>query len=178
MNPMNETDSTTPPTAGGTTPANTSTTAPALYAKHTTRPVRGETRTYVLSPKTHRLPKRVEKKLVRYLKLRARAGAMYGEASELLQDIMAETRGSSRVRVIEPGLVYAFSTAITVDGKQKGTVQIVDQFAQPEVTAIKVINRFEVKTWKGDGPASDRHTRLAARAESKVTADTEEDALP
>lgn len=121
-------------------------------------------KSYKLVPVTQSMPKRVEKLLVRSLRTRARAGAMFGEAEELLRRAMAETRGGSREKVLVPGVVYKFSSPQSIDNKLKGTVQIVDQFAQHEVTAIKVLNRYAVKTWKGDGPKAEREERMEGLA--------------
>lgn len=180
---MKETDLNTPPEVVGITRANTKAMGLAEPVNPGTPGASGGSgrravaREYTLAPITHPLPKRVEKKIVRLLKRRAKAAAMYGECADLLKAIMAETRGSSREKVIVPGLVYKFTVPVTIDGKSKGTVQIVDQFAQPEVTAVKVLNRYELKTWKGDGPAAERPARLATAAEETFKAG-EADELP
>ena len=124
-----------------------------------------EKKNYKLTPRTHPLPKRVQKLLVSYLRTRARAGAMFAEASEKLLRAMNETRGSGHEKVIVPGLVYAFSEPVNIDGKLKSTVQVQDNFTQPEVVKVTRVTRYDVKTWKGDGPAAERDERAAVKSE-------------
>ncbi len=150
-----------PPNApGAAAPEGTGTGAVALTVTAPAAPQRK----YTLSPQTQTMPRRVEKMLLRSMKMRARAGAMFGEAAELLLRAINETRGSSREKCIVPGIVYAFSQPASIDGKLKSTVQIVDNFAAPEVTKVTRVSRWDVKSWKGDGPARERPAREAANA--------------
>jgi hypothetical protein len=141
------------PDGAGTPPEPSSTSAERTKRKE-----------YKLVPVTQPMPKRVEKLLLKSLRMQARAGSMYAEAEELLHRALAETRGSSREKCLVPGVVYRFSAPAAIDNKVKSTVQIVDNFAQPEVTAVKVIRKYSVKTWKGDGPKADREDRVQALA--------------
>lgn len=129
-------------------------------------------KTYTLKPKEElRLPAAVEKKLVKALRLKAKAGALYGEAAAALTEIMALRAGRDNHPVVVPGAVYIFRVPAVIDNKEKNSVQIVDNFAQPSIAKICVMQRHEVKTWKGHGPKEERAERAAAKFDR-------EDALP
>ncbi len=138
-------------------------------------PAAPKVRKYTLTPQLHRTTRAAEKAILKYLRVKARAAALFAEASEALQTAMRMTKGTGKrqQRVIEPGLVYEFSTPVTVDGKLRGTFQAVDNFAQPEVTKVCRVGRFEIKTWKGNGPGAETKAGAIAAA-----ADVEKEELP
>jgi len=122
------------------------------------------------------MPAKAEKLLKKYLRLKEKAGSLFGESAAALQEAMSLTKSCRRTgaaeRVIEPGAVYAFAVPVMVAGKLKSTIQVMDNFAQPEVMKICRVSRWEAKLWKGDGPAAERPERAA------VNAEREEDQLP
>lgn len=131
-------------------------------------------REYKLVPVTKGpLPARAERLLVQYLKLQERAGEMFREAAAKLETAMKEThRGEP---AIKPGVVYAFRNPVATNKGVKRTVQVKDNFAQPQVSKLAVFNRWGIEMWAGDGPVKDR----AARAEGAANSNKdEEDALP
>jgi hypothetical protein len=132
---------------------------------------------YVLVPSTAApLPKRIEKLLRAHVRLKERAGEMFGKSSEKLQQAIEAVRGrgAKARRILTPGTLYRLSKPLGTNKGMKNTIKVVDNFDQFEVTKISRVPHYEVKMWKGDGPLDERDARAAGRAHNF----NKEDELP